>query len=172
MTGIAPTSTAATRSFLIVAVLLFACAHAPVARNGNLSGRWVGTCVWTTRLPRRRVFRSNLRFAISLVHDGGEITGRGTISYANIPDARVIHFDIWGSVRGGRVQLYMSRHGSHAIGFDGSVGGVDRMSGTVYDATVMDLGGWPHKNPIELKRVGPAEVDPLYVPKGPRSARR
>jgi hypothetical protein len=167
MNRIAPTSTAATLPLLTSTVLLFACAHAPVAWYRNLSGQWEGTSVWKTRLPARNIFRSNLRFTMSLVHDGGEITGTGTVALANVPDSRPFPADVYGSVQGDRVHLLMVfRRGLDSVGFDGSIRGADRMTGLVYDATVMDVGGWPHKNDIKLRRVGPAPVEPLYPPQG------
>ncbi|MEJ2185792.1 MAG: hypothetical protein P8Z36_07610 [Gemmatimonadota bacterium] len=163
MTRIATTSTAATRSLLFATVLLSACAHVPFAGHRDLSGRWEGTSVWTTRLPARNIFRSNFRFTMSLEHQGDEITGTGTVTLADVKDYRPVPANVYGFVQGDRVHLLMVfGPGLDSVGFDGSVRGADRMVGLIYDATAMDLGGWPSKNNIKLKRIGPAHVDPLY----------
>lgn len=165
MTRIPPILNAATRPLLVV-VLVSACAHAPVGRQGDLSGWWVGTSVWTTPLPGRNVFRSNLRFTMSLEHHGSEISGTGTIALANVPNYRPVPANVYGSVDGDRVHLRMVfGRGVDDVEFDGSVA-ADRMNGLIYDATAVDLGGWPSKNAIKLRRVGTAHVDPLYPPRG------
>ncbi len=167
MTRTAPFPVVAARPLLVATVLLFACAHAPVARYGSLSGLWAGTSVWTTRLPGRNVFRSNLSFTMSLEHHGSDVVGTGTVSLANVPDYRPVAGDVYGSVQGDRVHLRMVfGPGTHSVGFDGSVRGADRLNGLVYDATATDLGGWPNKNTIKLRRVGPAHVAPLYPLRG------
>ncbi len=144
--------------FLFSVTLLPACAHAPVARNLDLSGRWKGTSAWANVRRAGRGYKptgttQQVWFDMQLVRVDGQITGTGTISMQGLSQVQPFAVDIAGSVQGDRIRLRMTfvRRALRPILFSGTVFGADRIRGS---ARFDDQGMQATGNPATLTRVG------------------
>lgn len=143
--------------FLFSAALLPACAHVPVARNVDLSGRWKGASAWTNVAQAGRGYKPTgttrqVWFDMHLDRVDGRITGTGTVSMEGMSQEKPFAVEIAGSVEGSHVRLRMTpvRRSWRPIVFTGTVFGADRMRGSARfdDPAMQDM-----QNPATLTRV-------------------
>jgi hypothetical protein len=143
-----------------LALLLPACAHAPVAGDLDISGQWAGDCDWRTvsSLSRGQVYyrTTRIRFALRLEDSNGRVTGTGMMAFARMPNRRPVAVRVSGSVQGKRVRLNMEfpEGGSMRIDFNGLASGADSMKGTVFYPGMERKDFVPVRNSITLTRVG------------------
>ncbi|MEJ2678051.1 MAG: hypothetical protein P8174_03125 [Gemmatimonadota bacterium] len=143
-----------------LALLLPACAHAPVAGALDVSGQWAGDCDWKTSSsvsPGQVLYQTTrIRFALRLEDSNGRITGTGMMAYARFPERRPFPVNVSGSVQGKRVRLRMEfpEGGLRRIDFSGLASGADSMKGAVFYPGMERKDFVPVRNSIALTRVG------------------
>lgn len=145
--------------FVCLALLLPACAHAPVAGDLDISGQWGGDCDWRTfsnAHPGQAVYTTiRMRFAMRLTDSNGRVTGTGIMAFARMPNRRPFPVRISGSVQGKRVRLRMELPAgpSGRIDFNG-LASADSMKGAVFYPGMERKDFVPIRNSITLTRVG------------------